>query len=43
MAEEKYGEASDILHGKLPPLSEGRTLNFVMDVFSVIEALCSDR
>ncbi|MFH1672286.1 MAG: hypothetical protein ABIF87_02495 [Pseudomonadota bacterium] len=43
LAEKKYGEASDVLHGKLPPLSEGETLNFVMDVFSVIEALYSNR
>ena len=43
LAEKKYAEASDVLHGKLPPLSEGETLKFVMNVFSVIEALYSNR
>ena len=43
LAEEKYGEASDILHGKLPGKTEGETLDFLKDVFSVIEALYSNR
>ena len=43
LGEEKYSEASDILHGKLPGKTEGETLDFLKDVFSVIEALYSNR
>jgi len=40
MARKKYREASNILHGKLPKrLSDEETLNFIRDVFSIIEAL----
>jgi len=40
MAREKYREASNILHGKPPKrLTDEETLNFVRDVFSIIEAL----
>jgi hypothetical protein len=40
LAEAKYGEASDILHGELQaPKTEGETLKFVKEVFSIIEAL----
>jgi hypothetical protein len=40
LAETKYGEASDVLHGKLqPPKTEYETLNFVKEIFSIIEAL----
>lgn len=39
-ATSKYKEASDILHGKLPKrMNDKETLNFVRDVFSIIEAL----
>ncbi|GAI02697.1 unnamed protein product, partial [marine sediment metagenome] len=35
-----YDEASNILHGKLPnPKTDAETLEFVRDVFSVIESL----
>jgi hypothetical protein len=40
MAKKKYGEASNILHGKLPKkMTDEETLNFVREVFSIIEAL----
>ena len=40
MARKKYREASNILHGKLPKrLSDEETLDFIRDVFSIIEAL----
>lgn len=40
MAREKYREASNILHGKPPKrLTDEETLNFVRDVFAIIEAL----
>jgi hypothetical protein len=40
MAREKYREASNILHGKLPKrVSDEETLDFIRDVFSIIEAL----
>lgn len=43
LADETYGEASDILHGNLPGKTEGETLDFLKNVFSIIEALYSDR
>jgi len=40
MARNRYDEASKILHGKLPiSMTDEDTLNFVRDIFSIIEAL----
>lgn len=43
LAVDKYSEASDVLHGKLPRKTEKETLDLLKDVFSVIEALYSSR
>ena len=40
----KYGEASDILHGKLPkPSTEDESLKFIKEVFFIIESLYSEQ